>query len=594
LPGFASIRAIRAIRVAIFVSDFAVQRQPRGKGMNERRTDFELLREFTRRGDQESFAAVVRRHIDLVYATALRKLEDQGAAEEVAQNVFATLARKAWQFARDDSLPAWLYRTTLLEAKEWLRGELRRRRREQTAAELGTTMKTPDEQTAFRALIPLLDEALLSLREKDRTALLLRFYESQSLRDVGVSLGVGEDAAQKRVAGALEKLAEFFQRRGFKTATVAISAAALQHTATSASAATASAVVSTSLQVAPPALAGLTALLARLASLSNVQTVAVGVAIAIVPVAWQWKQAREAGKESAVLQFKLKALRTQQEESAAEVERLRAESIRLEGTRFGASLTLAREQEALRKLENLKTRSRAMLGDENYHWPDDLPFVRIPKSALPSIRVGGGPATPAKLESKVNHFLDLSPQECEMTAQIFSNYTAGIDRLLETSMYETNQALSLELPPGAESRVFVLEPLGEKIRTALDHLCADLAAALGEDSWAMVQPEQHEFTRYEQVRLLGYTQYAWDQRQEIAVNIFAGPDGEPTVSWAASDGAASSPRPLRYFLPGDSSSHLVRQAQIVGLPRDPPVLADRVKRYLAAEAAVRSSNSVTR
>ena len=131
--------------------------------MSERRTDFELLRDFTRHGDQLAFASVVRRHLDLVYGTAVRKVEDQGAAEEVAQNVFAALARKAWQFASDDSLPAWLHRTALLEARGWLRGELRRRRREQSAAELGTTMKTPDEQTALRALVPLLDEALLSL-----------------------------------------------------------------------------------------------------------------------------------------------------------------------------------------------------------------------------------------------------------------------------------------------------------------------------------------------------------------------------------------------------------------------------------------------
>src|ERR1041385_2753783 len=124
--------------------------------MSERRNDFELLREFVRHGSQPAFADLVRRHLDLVYATALRKVEDPGNAEEVAQNVFATLARKAWQFAPDDSLPAWLYKTTLLEAKEWWRGELRRRRREQTAAELGTTMKTSDEP-AFRALLPLMD-----------------------------------------------------------------------------------------------------------------------------------------------------------------------------------------------------------------------------------------------------------------------------------------------------------------------------------------------------------------------------------------------------------------------------------------------------
>src|SRR5215470_13078179 len=205
--------------------------------MNERRQDFELLQRYTRQGEQSAFADVVRRHLDLVFATALRKVEDTGAAQEVAQNVFGALARKAWQFAPDDSLPAWLHKAALLESKSWLRGELGRRRREQTAAELGTTMKTAEEQPAFAALVPLLDEALLSLREKDRTALLLRFYESQSLRDVGVSLGVGEDAAQKRVNGAVEKLAQFFQRRGFRTATIAVTAAALQHTAASAPAA---------------------------------------------------------------------------------------------------------------------------------------------------------------------------------------------------------------------------------------------------------------------------------------------------------------------------------------------------------------------
>src|SRR5204862_6444818 len=138
--------------------------------MNDRCQDFELLQRFTRDGEQSAFADVVRRHLNLVYGTALRKLEDPGAAQEVAQNVFAVLARKAWGFAPDDSLPAWLHKAALLESKSWLRGELGRRRREETAAELGTTMKAPEDQPAFHALVPLLDDALLSLREKDRTA----------------------------------------------------------------------------------------------------------------------------------------------------------------------------------------------------------------------------------------------------------------------------------------------------------------------------------------------------------------------------------------------------------------------------------------
>ena len=202
--------------------------------MNERRLDFELLQRFARQADQSAFAEVVRRHLDLVFATALRKTGDHGAAQEVAQNVFAALARKAWQFAPDDSLPAWLHKTALFQSNTWLRGELGRRRREQIAAELATTMNTPEHQPAFQELVPLLDEALLSLREKDRTALLLRFYENQSLRDVGETFGITEDTAQKRVQSALEKVTDYFKRRGFKTASVAAIAAALEHSATTA------------------------------------------------------------------------------------------------------------------------------------------------------------------------------------------------------------------------------------------------------------------------------------------------------------------------------------------------------------------------
>lgn len=246
------------------------------------------MRAFARQSDQQAFAAVTRRHLDLVYATARRKVTDDGAAEEICQNVFGVLARKAWQFAPDDSLPSWLHRTTLLEAKSWMRGELRRRRREQTAAELGTTMKNPDEQPAFNALVPLLDEALLSLRDQDRTALLLRYYERRSLRDVGESLGTSEDAARKRVAAALEKLSQFFQRRGYKTATVAAAAAALQHTAASIPAVTASRVTKAALRSAAPTFAGLLALLALFTSLTRLQKVTATLTVAALSITWLW------------------------------------------------------------------------------------------------------------------------------------------------------------------------------------------------------------------------------------------------------------------------------------------------------------------
>ena len=291
--------------------------------MSDRRQDFELWQRFMRDGEQSAFADLVRWHLDLVFATALRKVEDSGVVQEVAQNVFAVLARKAWQFAPDDSLPAWLHQAALLESKSWLRGEWGRRRRELTAAELGTTMHTPEEQPAFQALLPLLDDALLSLREKDRTALLLRFYENHSLRDVGAAFGVSEDTAQKRVQSALEKLAEFFKRRGFKTATVAVAAAALQSTSVSTSATLVGTVVSVALQVAPPALAGLAALLARLASLSRVKTGVLCVALAALPLGWQLKERNGAAQETKRIHPQLLDAQSQYAAVRGDLDRLR-------------------------------------------------------------------------------------------------------------------------------------------------------------------------------------------------------------------------------------------------------------------------------
>src|ERR1043165_2498764 len=284
--------------------------------MNEPRQDFELLRDFVRRGNQPAFAAIVRRHADLVYATALRKVEDQNAAEEVAQDVFNTLARKAWQFGPGDSVPAWLYRTTLLKAKACLRGEIRRRRREQIAAELGTTMRTPDEPPGLRTPLPLLDEALLSLRDKERAALLLRFYEKQSLRDVGAALGVSEDAAQKRVAGALQRLTQFFQRRGFTTVTVAAATAALYHTATPAPATVASALARSAMQTGPPTLGGLAVFLSSVAALTRLQQAIVCIALLAAPAVWHWHQTSGTANEDGRRGTELAAAPAQQQSVA--------------------------------------------------------------------------------------------------------------------------------------------------------------------------------------------------------------------------------------------------------------------------------------
>ena len=63
-------------------------------------------------------------------------------------------------------------------------------------------------------IAPLLDSAVANLSESDREAIALRYYEGKTLREVGAALSASEDAAEKRVARALDKLRAFFVKRG--------------------------------------------------------------------------------------------------------------------------------------------------------------------------------------------------------------------------------------------------------------------------------------------------------------------------------------------------------------------------------------------
>ena len=131
-------------------------------------TDTDLLRDFAREGSEEAFASLVHRHVDLVYATALRKTGNPHSAEEITQAVFIILARKASRFGSATALPAWLHQTTRLTAGNYLRGELRRVKREQ---ELFMQSQSPEtDPDRWRQLEPLLDDALGQLSRQQTTA----------------------------------------------------------------------------------------------------------------------------------------------------------------------------------------------------------------------------------------------------------------------------------------------------------------------------------------------------------------------------------------------------------------------------------------
>jgi RNA polymerase sigma factor (sigma-70 family) len=174
--------------------------------------DIELLAQYARDHSEAAFAALVTRHVNLVYSTALRNAGNPHAAEEITQAVFIILAGKARSLSPQTVLSGWLYQTARLTAANFLRTEIRRQNREQEAY-MQSLLNEP-EPNVWPQIAPLLDAAMAGLGEKDRNAVVLRFFENKSLGEVGRALGASEDAAKMRVNRALEKLRKFFYKRG--------------------------------------------------------------------------------------------------------------------------------------------------------------------------------------------------------------------------------------------------------------------------------------------------------------------------------------------------------------------------------------------
>jgi RNA polymerase sigma factor (sigma-70 family) len=208
--------------------------------------DWELLQNYARAHSEAAFAELVARHIDWVYSVALRQVGNSQLAEDVAQSVFALLARKAGSLRSGTLLGGWLFRSTCFVAKCSLRAERRRKFREEKASAMMTTAQSDDSEVFCQQLAPHLEDAVASLSEGDRSVVLSRFYERKSLSEIGQRLRISEEAAKKRVSRSVDKLREFLTRRGITLGAAAIGAMMVGKTVQAAPATLSSSIISAS------------------------------------------------------------------------------------------------------------------------------------------------------------------------------------------------------------------------------------------------------------------------------------------------------------------------------------------------------------
>jgi RNA polymerase sigma factor (sigma-70 family) len=190
--------------------------------------DLTLLREYALRDSEAAFAELVSRRVGFVYSAALRQVRDPHLAEEITQAVFIILAQKAGRISHKTILAGWLFKTTRYAAIAQTRDRAKRSLRRaiiEKEFQMRSEIQSAATDEIWHQISPLLDEALESLGEKDRQAVLLRFFENKSLAEVGNHLGTGEDTARKRVSRALEKLLRYFNKRGVNSTTAIIAGA---------------------------------------------------------------------------------------------------------------------------------------------------------------------------------------------------------------------------------------------------------------------------------------------------------------------------------------------------------------------------------
>ena len=336
--------------------------------------DHELLKRYATTGAEEPFAELVRRHLNLVWGAAKRVSGNAEPARDVAQIVFTDLARKAAQLSSTTVLEGWLYRAACHAASKQIRTEIRRGQREQLAMH-DQQLHSPsaDEVKAVEALQSVLDAGLAELSEPDRDAVVVRFLAGRSFAEVGRILGTNDDAAQKRVQRALERLRESFRKRGVPVGGGLVAAALVSAGSQAAPAGLTALVTTAALAGAATAGWGTVSIIALMKTKLAVGILG-GVAVAAAFV-WQQRNVNRIGEENAALRRQVAGLAAEAESQKAspaavadgELARLRdehAELLRLRGEI--ARMRPAGETDLTKRLQSAESRATQAQAKADY------------------------------------------------------------------------------------------------------------------------------------------------------------------------------------------------------------------------------------
>ena len=420
-------------------------------------SDLQLLARYHCDRDEEAFAALVNRHTNLVYSTALRQVRSPQLAEEVAQAVFADLAGHAGKLKPDTILTSWLYQVARRTAIDAVRKESRRQLREQIAVEMHNMNATTADWTQIE---PLLDDAMAALDETDRAAVLLRYFENQSLREVGAALGISDDTAQKRVSRAVEQLREFFTKRkvtiGASGLVVLISANAVQAAPIGLAATISAAAVLTGTAVHTTTLIATTKTIAMTTIQKTLITAAI--AAAVGAGIYEVRQAAQLREQNQTLQQQQAPLAEQVQQLQAGNESLSnrlaetGEANKLSEAQFNELLRLrgqaGQTRTALEELAQLKSQAAREAGKT----PDNM------SSFMESLLAGAQDSINKAQQAQVDRMkkmLNLTDDQAQAISNIMQKNSQNQSLILSGKKMTPEQMQALASDPDAEIKALL-------------------------------------------------------------------------------------------------------------------------------------------
>lgn len=410
----------------------------------------ELLAEYAMSQSEEAFQELVNRHISLVYSTALRMANgDAHLAEDISQIVFSDLARQARRIRHASNVAGWLYRHAHFTTLKAIRSERRRQHRENSVM----NQESNEPCNEMSEIAPILDDALSRLKTDERDAIVLRFFEKNDFRSIGKLLGVSEDAAQKKVSRALDKLRIKLSAQGsFITATSltgllmdqALSAPTFLSSAITANALTAGMKTSIVSQT-----------VGWISSNMKPLILATLLGTAAIPIILQYKQVSTLQTQNHQLHTQVEGFTERQNQAAAEKE-LRIAEIEL----------LKRENQELHRLRAEVSNLRKELGRKT--------ATDLIKAKVPIVEAPEPPKAPAQVTVETQ-FITLSNEAIHRTEPFATLERTGvkgskislsaedsqnlIDRLKTTQGVEMTAAPKVTTLDGRQARVSIAESM---------------------------------------------------------------------------------------------------------------------------------------